>query len=216
MGKLNRGFLGGFRGRLGPAYGCFWRGMDLVKTLPRKSGKPGTPKQLVIQQKLAVVTGFLSGMGPLIEIGFKGVTNSGESAMNAAVSYNIQNAVTGIAPNFVMDYTKLKYSFGKLPLPNEIQVTMLPLAKLEVNWSPRSYGVVKIHPDDLATFVVYNPEKNTFVVLEDAARRDETTYTIQMPSEFIGDTVFFFMNFITSDGKLVSENSNLGNLVILP
>ncbi len=134
MGRLSRGFLGGFQGQLGTAYGCFWRLMDLVKAMPRKVKRAPTEAQLPARLKLSLMTSFLARLSSIINIGFKYVKTPGQSAMNAAVSYNLNNAITGTSPDFSIDFPKLMFSKGRLPLPPDITATAGAGAVIEFEW----------------------------------------------------------------------------------
>jgi len=42
--------------------------------------------------------------------------------MNAAVDYNLERAVTGVSPNYVLDYPKVLFSKGRLAGANAMEV----------------------------------------------------------------------------------------------
>jgi hypothetical protein len=138
MGKLSRGYLGGFQGKLGTAYGCFWRLMDLVKAMPRKVKRAPTEGQSAVQLRLALVMSLLKGLKNIIKIGFKHATPKGQSTLNAAVSFNINNAITGTAPDYVVDFSKLKFSLGELPEPYNLNIVADTPAKLKFTWEALS------------------------------------------------------------------------------
>lgn len=208
MGKITRGFLGGFQGQLGTAYGCFWRLMDLIKAMPRKVKRAATEGQLKTRLRLALMTHLLSGISKIIEVGFQSLAIGGKSAMNAAVSYNLNNAITGVSPNFTVDFSKLLISKGKLAEPAELDVEMNQAAKVKFSWEmdpqmQKEDG----EPTDTAVFVLYNPAKDKFVKYRGAVMRSELSYVLSVPASFSGDAVQCYMFFVSADGKSVSTST---------
>lgn len=206
MGKLTRGFLGGFQGQVGTAYGCFWRMMDLIKAMPRKVKRPPTEAQLPVQLRMSLMTSLLSRLSRIIKIGFKDVAPEGQSAMNAAVSYNLANAVTGISPDYTVDFSKLMFSKGKLEEPNLFEIVADSVAKLKFKWQANVDGSGDFKLTDKAIFVAYNPAKGKFVTLMGAVTRAALQYEMQLPPPFSGDLVECYMSFVSEDGKMVSNS----------
>ncbi|TCC97241.1 DUF6266 family protein [Pedobacter hiemivivus] len=215
MGKLSRGFLGGFQGQLGTAYGCFWRLMDLVKAMPRKVKRAPTEKQEKVQLRWSLMTSFLAMFSHIIKIGFKQAAVNGQSAMNAAVSYNLKNAITGVSPDYTLDFSKLMFSKGKLALPNKRAVVTENDAEVRFEWGLETTGNGPSKLTDLGTFIVYNPIKNQYVSLVGGIPRSALKYTMPMPLEFSQDSVECYMIFASEDGKMVSDSSYIGNIPIV-
>ncbi|MBB5437808.1 hypothetical protein HDC92_001482 [Pedobacter sp. AK017] len=141
-----------FQGQLGTAYGCFWRLMDLVKAMPRKVKRPPTTAQIPVQLKLALMTAFLKRLSAIIKVGFQNKP-SNQSAMNAAVAYNINNAVTGVSPDFTIDFTKLKFSDGALPMALNAEVLIDTPGTVKFLWELGPAGSEDGKPTDKAVFV---------------------------------------------------------------
>ena len=215
MGKLSRGFLGGFQGQLGTAYGCFWRLMDLVKAMPRKVKRAPTEKQQQVQLRWTLMTSFLAMFSEIIKIGYKQAAVNGQSAMNAAVSHNLKNAVTGVAPDYTLDFSKLKFSKGKLALPYSRAVVVDGDAEVRFEWGLEIEGNGKSHPTDLGTFIAYNPTKNQYVCLAGEIPRSALKYTMPMPLDFSEDRVECYILFVSADGKAVSNSAYIGNIPIV-
>lgn len=214
MGKLSRGFLGGFQGQLGTAYGCFWRLMDLVKAMPRKVKRAPTEAQLPVRLKFALMTAFLKRLGAIIKVGYQNAP-SGQSAMNAAVAYNIANAITGVSPSFLIDFTKLRFSEGQLPMAYRAEVLIDTPATIKFLWELNVAGSEDGKPTDKAVFVVYNPAKNKLVTLSGAVVRSALAYTLPVPVDFSADEVHVWMSMVSADGKEVSESFYVGEFLLL-
>lgn len=215
MGKLSRGYLGGFQGQLGTAYGCFWRLMDLIKAMPRKVSRPPTEGQLKVQLRMSLMTSLLSGLSRVIKIGFKFAAPTNQSPMNAAVSYNLSNAITGVSPNYTVDFSKVMYSRGKLAEPNAFQVSADTISKVKFSWQASVAGSDEFQLTDKAIFVAYNPAKGKFVTLIGAVTRAALQYEMQLPPTFSGDLVECFMSFVSEDGREVSNSVYRPGVVVL-
>lgn len=205
MGIIKNGILGGFRKKVGNISGAFWRDLNVIKSLPRPSGKPATAKQLEQRLKFALVTSFLSSMSELIEEGYR--SGGSTSPMNEAVAYHLKNAVTGVAPNFKMDYTKLRFSTGKLSLPSSFSVDTTAPAKVDFNWTLDGADHKYKDGTDVINVVAYNPTKNQFVTLMAAAPRSAQTYVLPLPLEFTGDSVHCMFSFSSTKKKNLHSQS---------
>ncbi|MES2455796.1 MAG: DUF6266 family protein [Bacteroidota bacterium] len=213
MGKLSRGFLGGFQGQLGTAYGCFWRMMDLIKAMPRKSNRPPTSKQLDVQAKFTLMAGWLGAIGNLIKFAYFN-KKSNQSAMNAAVAYNIENAITGVAPNYTIDYAKVLLSTGALEEPYHLGISTDEDAEIEFNWELHPAGTINSNPTDKLSFVIYNPAKQKFVMLLNVVNRSALTYAVALPVEFSGDNVHPYVVVVNEERTLACKTKYAGATVV--
>jgi hypothetical protein len=214
MGKLSRGILGGFQGQTGTVYGCFWRLMDLIKAMPRKVKRPPTEAQLPVQLKFGLMTAFLKRLGSIIKLGFQHAP-SNQSAMNAAVAYNISKAITGVLPDFSINFAKLRFSEGVLAEANEAEILIDTAGTIKFKWLADPLGTENSDPTDKVTFVVYNPDKDKLVVLSGAVARSALQYSLLVPGDFSGDTVECWMSLVRADKKLVSNTQYIGPFLLL-
>lgn len=214
MGKLSRGFLGGFQRQLGTAYGCFWRLMDLIKAMPRKVKRPATEAQLPVRLRMALITSFLGRISHIINIGFKHVAGPGQSAMNVAVKYNLNNAITGSSPNYTIDFPKLRITQGKLAQPYMIGLAVDTPAQITFTWQIATSDDSG-KPTDKAIFFVYNPAKGQYVSITGAVTRSALQYDLAIPIDFVGDTVQCYMSFVSADGKEVSDSLYITGIEVL-
>lgn len=212
MGRALWGTSGGFQGKNGANIGRWVGGQNIVGPLPHPSLKPATTGQLNVRAKFGLITSFLGMISPLIKIGFDEEREAKESAFSAAVSYNYRYGITGTAPAYVIDYPEILFSKG--PVENPISVTMATTldAQLDLSWT--AYAGVKAQPDDMVTFVVYNPSKQLFVVMKDAAERSALSYDLVLPGEFSEDNVHVYLLMMSANGKQVSNTRYVGATVV--
>ena len=213
MSELTHGPYGSMIGRTGNNVGRWVNGQNVFSITPHASNKPATEKQLNVRLALAFMVQFLRGLAGAIKIGFKNHRKQRESAMNAAVSYNYQKALIGIAPDFAIDYTELSFSKGPIivPLPKFASSSTGGGAKVE--FETDSDGESSF-PTDLITVVAYSVESDRFVVLRDATTRSTGSCTVQLPQSFVGEDVHFYISAMSVSGK-VSDSAHVGHVTIV-
>ncbi|MHA4894133.1 DUF6266 family protein [Pedobacter sp. PWIIR3] len=215
MGIIRGGILGGFRNKAGSVIGSYWRRLDIIKGLPRISGKAPTQKQLDQRIKFGLVTGFCSWIGDLIDVGYKSLSEI-ETPMNVAVSYHLKEAITGVSPNFMLDYSKVMFSQGKLRLPSELQAIAGAAGELDFSWSPAGTDNKFRRSDDKLSIMVFHPSTNEFVTVQNVVARSVGSYTLSLPADLSGESVHVYVAFnsvFTRD--LVSESKYLGLIAVL-
>lgn len=209
MGIYNEGILGFFRGKVGRVIGSVVRGVHYMKGLGDvRTDKPSRP-QLDQRAKWSLVMAFLKPLKKLIDVGYP-VGKTGLTSMNKATSANLNEMITGVSPNFALDYSKFVYSKGALEKPTGVSVGTADESNLVFEWENSGATTAT----DLATLLVYNPEKDTYVVLPGAAPRSALTYTLQLPLDFGGDLVHMWISFVSADGKEVSNSHYIGSLEV--
>jgi hypothetical protein len=194
MGIIRQGVLGGFRKKTGAVVGAYHRGQDTIRGLPRVSNKPATIKQANQRAKFGVVTNFLSFISDLIDVRMER-GGSKTSGMNDAVSYHLKNAVTGVAPDFQINFTKLVFSRGKLLLPASSTVNTRSGGTVDFDWDKTDVDGPRLNGTDRVTLMAYNPTKDRFVILKDIAPRSAGTFVMNVPLSFLGDEVYCYISF---------------------
>lgn len=213
MGRLTGGPYYDLIGRTGNNVGRRVNGKNTFSMRPHKGNRVATMLQLAVQFRLGMIASWLSWITPIIEVGFQD-HEEGESAMNASVSYNIKNAVTGVYPNQAIDYPKVLFSRGRVSPPSNPVMATTVDAQLDLTWAAaRDNGIGSL--TDMATVVVYNPSKGHFAVMVDAAARSALGYDMAVPLMWSGDNVQAYMHFVSADGKAVSNSLFLGATVVM-
>src|SRR5688572_11454417 len=114
MGKLDNGAYGHVSGKIGNLVSYTLNGTNVIRKIGR-STKPPTNAQRAVQQKLKTVHKFQK---PIFEFNKEGLSLAAKDTKkyphNMALSYNIQNAMTGEYPNLSGDYSKAIVSMGTL------------------------------------------------------------------------------------------------------
>lgn len=71
MGKIKKGILGGFSGRVGNVIGASWKGIDYMRSEATSISDPKTTKQLAQRSKFKTCVDFAKICVPLINVGLK-------------------------------------------------------------------------------------------------------------------------------------------------
>lgn len=214
MGTFLKGILGGFSGKVGNVVGACIRGIDYMRSLPRKSTKPPTEAQLKQRTTFGLVVAFLRPITSLINVGYQSYKGK-ETPMNAATSYHVEKAVTGTFPNLSIDYPKVLISKGTLlRVANPELVTTAGTSEIEFNWSNNAQ-VGSTNGTDKATLMVYSDVLDEYVVLTGAAPRSAETYALAMPLHLLGQEVHCWMSFVRADGKQVSDSRYMGKVPVI-
>lgn len=213
MGIIRKGILGGFRKKTGTVAGAYVRGQDIIRSLPRVSNKPPTVLQLNQRNKFGLVTSSLSAISEWIDMAYK--KGSGRTtSMNKAVRDHLKDAVIGVGPNFTFDYTKLKFSTGKLSVPSVFGLDTISPAQVDFNWSLDGPDSKYKDATDVINVMVYNPSKDQYVSLMAAAPRSALTYSLPLPLDFVGDSIHCFFSF--SSTKVKNLHSKSVYVVLIP
>lgn len=212
MGKIEKGILGGFSGKVGPVVGANWRGIDVMRSRPKKSGKPATEPQLVTRSKFSLVTQFLAPIKGLLSKYF-GQPAGEKSRVNLATSYHIKDAVTGVLPNFEIDFQKVIITKGELPGLDDAATEIKPNAVLGISWVNNS-GQGQAQATDLVLLVAFNTTKNLFDFSQQATR-SATDYDYNLPDSWSGDTVHLWVAVTSDEREMCSVSSYLGEFVLL-
>lgn len=214
MGIQHWGAFGGFQGKTGALVGRRRDGQNVITAIPHPSSKPATVAQLNQRAKFGMLISFLRRMTGLIRVGFQDAHQRDQSAFNAAFRENYYNAVTGVAPNFTIDYPELVYSKGTLSGAYNATVVVDTPATIKVSWTAQLATGLGLGTD-LATIVAYNPAKGQFVTLAGAAARSALNFNLAVPPDFAGDNCHVYISMVSANGKLTSDSRYIGEFTIL-
>jgi len=207
MGIITKGVLGGFRKKTGSVVGAYHRGQDTIRSMPRKTNKPATQVQKDQRFKFGLVTGALSRISSLIDTGYAAAGANITTAMNQAVGYHLKNAVSGASPNFSFDYTKLRFSKGKLEMAQSVLADSIAGNKVKFSWDHVEQDDKLIDGTDMASFLIYNPLKDKFVAIRNAVARSAKSFSISIPADFSTDDVHVYISFSSVKNKNLVSNS---------
>jgi len=211
MGRIKKGILGGFSGKVGAVVGASWRGVDYMRGLPKLSTKPATTAQLAQQNKMGLVWGFLSGVQDLINDRFQNFKKS--TPMNDVISYSLLHTIVGAYPEQQIDLPKFLFSKGELMGCWRPEVDSVESGAIEFSWTNGNFMLLRA-ADDLVTVVVYDPIEKKLCILKDAAKRKAARVKILLPPTFSKHKVHCYISFYSKNRKLASTSEYIGQVVV--
>lgn len=212
MATYNKGILGPFNGKLGTVIGVTWRGMDIMRSLPKKGNHLPTAVQLLQREKFSFVTDFLQPINPVLSR-YYGANSGQKTRLNNAMSYHMKEAVDYIDPDYVLLFNKVQISKGDLPGLQNPVVAALGSSQIKYTWEDNSnQGEAK--PTDRLVVVVYEPVSALFYYLLDAGTRADTAATITLPNFFTGLTVQSWIAFASAEEKSYATSIHMGTVVV--
>ncbi len=130
--------------------------------------------------------------------------------LNKVFKDNVQSAVTGEHPRFQVDYTKIIFSHGDLPLPPNLSVSSPYDGELVIRWTDDS-GIGKARADD-----------HLYAVVISHVTKDWITEVFQVPRKVCGccmnvemlrcEPVHVYLGFLSED-RCERSNSYYAGIV---
>lgn len=212
MGTYSKGILGPFSGKIGTVVGSSWKGVDYMRSLPKKSNKQPTDAQLEQRMRMMIAINFLKPVTDLLATGFKNVSGN-SSGYNVAVSRLVKNGLTGIYPDIDLDYSKVLISEGSLTQPAVPALESVEPGKVNLTWRDNSdNGLAK--PGDKAFLLAYVERLARYSFNTKGADRSTGLHVVDL-EDFSGEEVHLWMAFISADGKKLSTSIYAGSVVVL-
>lgn len=131
MARIDNLLQGG-EGSLGNLILYKMNGKNYVRTKPSQYRDKKSPAQLAQRQRLQVISKFLTLFREPLRVTFAAEAE-GRSALQAAQSYNMRNALAGEYPGIYVDKNKVLLSTGPLPVPARASVKIHPEGLL-IEW----------------------------------------------------------------------------------
>jgi hypothetical protein len=211
MASFQKGILGGFSGKVGTVIGGNWKGIDYMRSKGVNGNKNPTLPQLTQQLKFKLCINFVQTMAGLVAISFKPFAVQ-KTGINSALSYTLQNAVTGVYPLFTINYPSVLVSRGDLPNALGPSVVMGAGSLLTYSWTDNS-GVGNAAPNDKAILAIFCAAFNQCIYTTIGADRNAITDSINLAT-FAGQVVETYIGFISANGKSVATSIYTGQVTV--
>ena len=209
MGKISQGILGGISGKVGNVIGGSWKGIDYIRVKPSSVANPRTEGQVNQRNKFTKVLEFLQPNLAFVKVGFKSSAIK-QTEFNAAMSYNLRNAITGSTENPAVDYANALLSKGNLNKPKDPAANYDTAGHVHFSWAENT-GEGDAKEEDLMLMVVYNPSKKESVTVLKGIVRVEEEFSVSVPSSFVGDLVHSYIAILNKEGTVTSDSVYLGS-----
>jgi len=210
MATINHGVMGGFSGAVGTVVGGNWNGIDYMRAKRSALKDAKSAAQMDQRARFITVIQVLRSFKAFLPVGFKN-HKKGLTAFNAAVSCNMQNALTGVSPDYSIDYSKLKVSMGPLPGALNPAVVAGPAGELLFTWE-NNYDKIGAMANDKALFMVYNADSKKSVVLLEGNSRMSGSQAVVLPNGFGRDNLQCYIAFRNARLTDISDSQYVGSI----
>lgn len=212
MATFKKGILDGFNGRVGNVVGSTWKGKSVMKIRPATVTNPNTERQQIQRARFGMVGRFIQAHRNLIRIGFRAYSKD-ITTSNAAMSYNLSNAVAGEFPDISIDFSKAALSKGSLASVEGVSVVSESASTATLNWSDNSQESNASVSDQLMVSF-YEKTTNSVVYFPGCATRQQSTVTLNLPAKWSGQTIEVLLFLVSLDGKsMPSDPGTVSNTV---
>ena len=206
MGKINKGILGGFNGKVGTVVGGSWKGISYMRSLAQSITKSRSGSQVKQRTKFALALRFLQPILSFVRAGFKPFAIH-QSSYNAAMSYTMRNGIKGEFPEYKLDYEHTLVSRGSLT-PAENASAAVAEGKVTFKWKDNS-GIGSAAETDYAMPLVLNTTKRIAVYTDRLATRKDATVALELPTDWKDDSIEAYLSFRALDSKVVANSVHL-------
>jgi len=213
MGKIKRGILGGFQGKVGTVIGTRWKGINVIRAVPENVRDARTIKQLGQRMRFRLISELMKKARPFIRMGFEVASSANFSASNAALAYNIKYAITGEYPNIEVDLAEVRFAMGSLLGADGAQATSDTPSEISFNWGNNS-GRANATANDQAMLIVYSEKQNEVFFDLSAGNREDSATTLTLPESWSGETVHAWIAFHAQDKPISSTSTYIGTIEV--
>lgn len=207
MGKIGKG-IQGVSGKVANVVGANWKGIDYIKAKTLSVRNPRTDLQVNQRTKFALVLRFLQPNLYFIKVGYKNFSVK-KSHFNSAMSYILNNAISGTFPSYIIDYSLALLSRGSLSGALNPVFNLSTAGQVEFSWDDNS-GEGSALATDKVMAVVYNPLKGESVFITGGALRSDLSQVLQIPNSYSGDELEMFIGFMNAEVKQISNSAYIG------
>ena len=207
-----KSILGTISGRIGDVVFSSWKGIPYIRAKAVSIKNPKTQAQLDQRAKFSTIMKFLKPLTIFLRVGFKN-DKTPMSTFNAAMSYNLKNALKGTYPAYNLDFSRARVSQGSLPgaLNPKVQLTLR--GQIEYTWDDNSFETDS-RADDSVLLVVYNSKKQQAIYTVDGNQRYRGRQLMTLPFSFEGDEVQCYLGLQNQRQTVFSNSQFVGEIRI--
>jgi hypothetical protein len=201
---------GKITGKRGNTVTYFLNGKEVQRSIGIRT-KPPTKAELINRQKMAVLNDFLQPVKEFLKKGFELQAKTKETyPYNMAIAYNMQNAFSKINPLLEIDFDKVLFSEGEMPINPEARVEVHEKG-LSCSWDPRlmEKGMKR---NDTVLVLAYCAEKKSAFFELSGARRTAGEEFLEITGYHQQVNLEVYISFVSADGKSISNSSHIGQV----
>lgn len=197
-------------GKVGDKIYVIRDGKNYVRSLPKKTTKSPTEKQLAHRAKFGLVTQFLLPIAPLLNESYRKV-NTKRSGFQMAFRQVFAEAVTGAYPNLEIVPSKTSLLHGRLSSPYGEMTYVAGACELDFYW-PLHSGDYGNPTDELCVLIWCSPLNEFYSKFDLGIKRDQEFCTLKVPLSFKGTELHVWLFYRSVDHKAYSNSVYMGNV----
>lgn len=195
MARLkNNSLQGPFTGKIGDIVGCRWKDTYYIRSRPKKVNHPNTEKQLAQRMRFVKTQSYLQPLKEFLRIGFSAFTAT-RSAYNAAMSYNMKNALIGEYPEISVVPSAILVSRGNLP--GNVKAAAKPVSGNTVKFFWNTSEAIPLERENDKVLLVLrslNDKLSDYRI--DAGKRIDGEAHIKTDAAFMGKDIACYLVFV--------------------
>jgi hypothetical protein len=201
------------RGKCGGLVFSTMFGENVLKTKALTVHNPKTLLQQTQRARFSLMLGFLKPMLSVLKTGFREMAIH-KSAFNAAMSFNVMNAISGTYPDFEIFYGNLLVSKGSLFGFDSPAAAAAAGKLINFTWDSSNIGGNANATDVFGYCIIDNTTKEAYYGITNVDRPVEHA-EVTLPASTVGHTVDCYMFFVATVNKKVSTSHWAGGKVVL-
>lgn len=212
MAEFNSLTFGTISGRHGSAVATTTKNGKSFLRVFRKSVDSKTDKQVAHRNKFSFTVAFLSPMREIMNETFKS-----RGGYNYGFALTMKSAITGNAPDFEVDYSKLYFAQGTLVSAKEIVLTNVAAGKLKIAWNTSNINTIikgGSKANEGVNVVLYNEKEKESMFLKNITVRGLAEAEMECPDYWEGAKIHAWIYFSRPDGNMHSISAYAGNTVL--
>lgn len=211
MARQEDGINGGFSGRIGNIVFYTMRGAKYARSMPKvkKTKRPPTPKQAIQRARFHAIQKWLNPIIPLVREGFKYYA-ARQTGHNAAMSYNLKNAVELIDDSHEVNPENFAFSRGSLHKPYQPEVVQ-DGENVNFYWK-ESGDSSTADPSDRTMLLLYGGERTVFNLYGNM--RADLHDSLSIKAAKAGDRYHAYIAFISIKDQQVSNSVYVGVITV--
>jgi hypothetical protein len=136
------------------------------------------------------------------------------SQFNSFMQSNILVVITGVYPDYAIDFTKLVVTKGTLTGADDATATAIAGHKVTVAWADNT-GTGDALATDKAMLLILNKASKKVVQDITTKTRMDATIDLTVPLSWVGQEVFVYLSFVSEAGNRVADSTYIDAVTIL-
>lgn len=209
MAKYHHGVLSG---KVGNKVYTVRNGKNCVQSMPKKSTKPATTKQIIQRARFCMVTQFVGPLRNILNQSYARI-NRKKDGINVAIQQIHAEAVIGEYPDFEIDFSKVTLIRGNLRIPIMTMSFCEERSGLKLDWL-YSDGISAFPNDELIAMIYCQSLEERWAVLATGIYRADEQGLIKMPASLSNREIHIWVFYRSTTLQAYSQSSYMGNLFL--